>query len=60
VGGYSIWHNIIPLTSGKPRHLYFSRFEDLVIMNRAEMQHPQSIFLCPSIGFDIYMPPRPK
>ncbi|MBE2220450.1 MAG: DUF2071 domain-containing protein [Anaerolineae bacterium] len=60
VGGYSIWHNIIPLTSGKPRNLYFSLFEDLAIMSRDEMQQPHSIFLCPSISFDIYMPPKPK
>lgn len=59
VGTYSIWHDIIPLTTGKPRHLYFSLFEDLAIMNRAEMQQPHSIFLCPSISFDIYMPPKP-
>jgi len=59
VGGYSIWHDIIPLTSGKPRNLYFSLFEDLAVMNRDEMQQPHSIFLCPSINFDIYMPPKP-
>jgi hypothetical protein len=58
VSGYSIWHNIIPLTSGKPKNLYFSLFEDLAIMNRDEMQQPHSIFLCPLISFDIYMPPR--
>lgn len=60
VGGYSIWHDIIPLTSGKPRHLYFSLFEHLSIMNQDEMQQPHSIYLCPSISFDIYMPPEPK
>ncbi len=60
VGGYSIWHDIIPLTKGKPRHLYFSLFEDFLIMNKEEMQQPHSIFLCPTIGFDIYMPPKPK
>ena len=60
VGGYSIWHDIIPLSTGKARNLYFSLFEDLAVMNRDEMQQPHSIFLCPSIGFDIYMPPKPK
>jgi len=59
VGGYSIWHDIIPLTNGKPRALYFSLFEKLKIMNRDEMQQPHSIFICPSISFDIYMPPKP-
>lgn len=60
VGGYSIWHDIIPLTNGKARNLYFSLFEDLAIMDRDEMQQPHSIFLCPSISFDIYMPPKPQ
>ena len=59
LGGYSIWHDIIPLTNAKPRDLYFSLFETLAIMNRDEMQQPHSIFLCPSIEFDIYMPPKP-
>jgi hypothetical protein len=60
VGGYSIWHDIIPLTSASPRNLYFSLFEDLAIMNREEMQQPHSVFLCPVIQFDIYMPPHPQ
>lgn len=58
VGGYSVWHKIIPLTSGKAHQLYFSLYEKLDIMNRAEMQNPHSIFLCPLIPFEIYMPPR--
>lgn len=60
VGGYSIWHELIPLTGGKPQNLYFSLYERLGIMSRAEMQQPHSVFLCPDIEFDIYMPPRPK
>ncbi len=59
VGGYSIWHEIIPLTNGRPRQLYFSLYERLGIMTRTEMQQPHSIFLCPCISFDIYMPPKP-
>jgi len=58
VGSYAIWHKIIPLTKAKPRHLYFSLYEKLGIMNKEEMQKPYSIFLCPRIHFEIYMPPR--
>lgn len=57
-GGYSVWHELIPLTSGKARHLYFSLYERLGIMSQAEMQAPHSIFLCPNILFEIYMPPK--
>jgi hypothetical protein len=60
VGGYSIWHEIIPLTTAAPKNLYFSLYEDLNIMSREEMQQPHSIFICPRIAFDIYMPPQPK
>ncbi len=59
IAGYAVWHEIIPLTSGKPRHLYFSLYEKLGIMTREEMQQPTSIFLCPRIPFEIYMPPKP-
>jgi hypothetical protein len=60
IGGYSIWHPEIPLTKGIARHLYFSLYERLGIMNREEMQHPHSIYLCPSILFEIHMPPGEK
>ena len=60
VAGYAVWHERIPLTSGKPRQLYFSLYEKLGIMTREEMQKPYSIFLCPRIPFEIYMPPKPK
>ena len=60
VGGYAVWHELIPLTAGNPRQLYFSLYEELGIMNREEMQQPHSIFLCPRIPFEIYMPPQAK
>ena len=60
VGGYAVWHKLIPITVGKPRHLYFSLYERLRIMTRKEMNKPHSIFLCPCIPFEIYMPPKPK
>ena len=59
VGGYAVWHELIPLTSGKPHFLYFSLYERLGIMTREEMQKPHSIFICPRIPFEIYMPPKP-
>jgi len=60
VGGYAVWHELIPLTAGKPRQLYFSLYEKLGIMTKEEMQKPTSIFLCPRTPFEIYMPPRSK
>jgi hypothetical protein len=60
IGGYSIWHPEIPLTTGIPRQLYFSLYERLGILSREEMQHPHSIYLCPAIQFEIYMPPGEK
>lgn len=60
IGGYSVGHELIPLTIGKPLQLYFSLYEKLGIMNKEEMQKPTSIFLCPCIPFEIYMPPRQK
>ena len=60
VGGYGFWHELIPLKAGKPRDLYFSLYEKLGIMSAEEMQKPHSIFLCPRIPFEIYMPPKPK
>ncbi len=58
IGGYGIWHDVIPLTTAHPLNLYFSLYERLGIMDRAEMQAPHSIFICPRILFEIYMPPR--
>ncbi len=59
VGTYAVWHKLIPLTRATPRRLYFSLYEKLGIMSRAEMEQPTSIFLCPRIPFEIYMPPKP-
>ena len=58
IGGYAVWHELIPLTAANPRRLYFSLYERLGIMTKEEMQNPHSIFLCPRIPFEIYMPPR--
>lgn len=57
-GGYGIWHDIIPLSVAHPTQLYFSLYERLGIMSKEEMQEAHSIYLCPRILFEIYMPPR--
>lgn len=59
LGSYSIWHDEIRMTLGTPRRLYFSLYDRLGLLSRAEMMHPHSIFLCPDVAFEIYLPPRP-
>ena len=51
LGGYSVWHERIPLTVGRGRHLYFGLYEQLGLLSRAEMQQPHSVFLCPETEF---------
>ncbi|MCB8943184.1 MAG: DUF2071 domain-containing protein [Ardenticatenaceae bacterium] len=57
LGSYSIWHDLIPLTTATPQHLYFSLYERLNLLSRSEMQQPHSIFLCPRTTFDVHLPP---
>ena len=58
LGTYSIWHPEMQLTMGQPKHLYFSLYERLGLLSKEEMQQPHSIFICPQILFEIYLPPR--
>ena len=58
LGGYSIWHEEMKLTTGRPRHLYFSLYERLELLSKEEMGRPHSIFLCPETEFKVYLPPR--
>jgi uncharacterized protein YqjF (DUF2071 family) len=58
LGSYAVWHQEIPMTLGTPEHLYFSLYERLGLLSRAEMQQPHSIFLCPEIEFEVYLPPK--
>jgi Uncharacterized conserved protein (COG2071) len=58
VGGYSVWHEEIPCTVGRPHELYFSLYEELGLLSRDEMQHPHSVFMCPAIEFKVFLPPR--
>ena len=58
VGTYSVWHDEIPVTTGRASHLYFSLYERLGIMTREDMLNPHSILICPETVFDVHMPPR--
>lgn len=58
VGTYSVWHEEIPLTVGKAKHLYFSLYERLGLLSRDEMQKPHSVFICPKVQFDVHLPPK--
>ncbi|MBK8398491.1 MAG: DUF2071 domain-containing protein [Leptospiraceae bacterium] len=58
LGTYSIWHEEMSLTSALPRKLYFSLYEKLGLLSREEMSKPLSVFLCPNILFEVYLPPK--
>lgn len=57
-GTYSVWHDLIPVTRGRPRDLYFGLYERLGLLSSEEMQRPHSIFLCPETEFRVCLPPR--
>lgn len=57
-GTYSVWHEEIPLTTGRARHLYFSLYERLGLLSREEMQQPHSVLICTKIMFEVHLPPR--
>lgn len=58
LGSYSVWHNLILLTIGQPKNLYFGLYERLGLLSRAEMQKPHSILICPQTEFEVYLPPK--
>ena len=58
VGTYSVWHDLLPLTVGRPRTLYFGLYERLGLLSREEMQRPHSVLLCPETEFHVFLPPR--
>jgi Uncharacterized conserved protein (COG2071) len=58
VGKYSVWHEEIPFTAGRANNLYFSLYEDLRLLSKAEMQNPHSVFICPETEFKVLLPPR--
>lgn len=57
LGHYCCWHEVMNLTTGRARHLYFSLYERLGLLTREEMQVPHSIFMCPEIEFQVFLPP---
>jgi hypothetical protein len=58
LGTYSVWHEVLKMTTGQPRHLYFSLYERLGLLSKVEMQRPHSIFVCPLVDFKVFLPPR--
>jgi hypothetical protein len=57
-GTYQVWHKEIVCTKGVSDNLYFSLYENLRLLTKEQMQQPHSIFLCPEIEFDVYLPPK--
>lgn len=57
LGTYSVWHEEIPLTVGKAQGLYFSLYEQLGLLSRAEMLQPHSVLICPRTTFEVHLPP---
>jgi hypothetical protein len=57
LGHYSVSHEVMPMTSGRAKHLYFSLYERLALLSPGEMQNPHSIFICPKIDFNVFLPP---
>lgn len=57
LGGYSVWHELIPVTVGRARQLYFSLYERLGLLSKEEMLQPHSIFICPLTEFRVFLPP---
>jgi hypothetical protein len=58
LGTYSIWHEEMRLTYATARKLYFSLYERLGLLTKEEMLNPFSVFLCPKILFEVYLPPN--
>jgi len=58
LGGYQVWHEPIPLTVGRARHLYFGLYERLGLLSREEMLNPHSVCLCPATEFKVLLPPK--
>lgn len=57
VGGYSVWHDVIPCTIGRARNVYFGLYERLGLLSRDEMQQPHSVLMCPETEFQVRLPP---
>jgi hypothetical protein len=58
LGTYQVWHKEMICTKGISENLYFSLYEKMGLLSKAEMQQPHSIFLCPEVEFDVHLPPQ--
>ncbi len=58
LGTYSVWHKELEITQGTADGIYFSLYERLGLLSKAEMNNPVSIFICPEIVFQVILPPR--
>ncbi|MER2598540.1 MAG: DUF2071 domain-containing protein [Caldilineales bacterium] len=58
MGSYSVWHEPITMTTGQARQAYFSLFERLELLSRAEMQQPHSVLIAPLTTFRVLLPPH--
>ena len=58
LGTYSVSHEVLALTVGAAKDLYFALLERLKVLTPEEMQTPHSVLLCPETRFHIYMPPK--
>jgi len=58
LGTYSVRHDAMQGTIGRPTDLYFSLYDRLDLLTPDEMQRPHSIFLSPEIAFQILLPPK--
>jgi hypothetical protein len=58
LGTYSVWHEEIPLTAGRPVNLYFSLYERLGLLTKEEMARPHSVLICPRTTFEVHLPPK--
>jgi len=58
LGTFSADHDAIRMTVASPVKLYFSLYERLGLLSKAEMERPHSIFLGPETWFLIHLPPK--
>ena len=58
LGTYSVWHESMQVTAGRPNRLYFGLFDRLGLLSKDEMNAPHSVFICPRVDFKVFLPPR--
>lgn len=58
LGGYSIRHPEMELTVATPVDLWFGALERLGLVSPEQQQRPHSVWITPSIEFQIVLPPK--